>query len=163
MADNAVKKTRWQQVVLRAEFLFPLVVCGVFVYLLVLAQGFHHRARTFPNIVSVAAIALTIIEMVRQVLYWTRKPAEAAAETRKLPKLEKRFWLIMGLTVLFLLGVYLVGFYIPALVFIPLSMLVMGVRSWKMISLTTVITLVIIYFVFGYWLYIPLLAKLFGK
>ena len=69
----------------------------------------------------------------------------------------------MGLTILFLAGVYLIGFYIPAVIFIPLSMLVMGVRSWKMISLTTVITLAIIYGVFGYWLYIPLLAKFFGN
>ena len=32
-----------------------------------------------------------LIEMARQLVYWRRKPQQAAAEVRKLPKLEKRF------------------------------------------------------------------------
>ena len=73
------------------------------------------------------------------------------------------FWYTLALTVCFLVGVLTIGFYIPAAIFIPASMLAQGVRKPLTIVITTAAILVVVYLVFGLWLYVPLLARFIGK
>ena len=73
----------------------------------------------------------------------------------------KRVYMMMGLVVLFCVLLNLLGFYLAAAVLIPLIMRLMDYRNTKVIALTTVLTLVFIFLVFGLLLHTQLPQPIF--
>lgn len=73
----------------------------------------------------------------------------------------KRVYMMMGLVLLFCVLLNLLGFYLAAAVLIPLIMLLMDYRNKKVIALTTVLTLVFIFLVFGLLLHTQLPQPIF--
>ena len=73
----------------------------------------------------------------------------------------KRVYMMMGLVVLFCVLLNLLGFYLAAVVLIPLIMRLMDYRNTKVIALTTVLTLVFIFLVFGLLLHTQLPQPIF--
>lgn len=141
----------------KPEVIFPIILLIFFLFTLAQVPSFHPRAQTFPKIVSVLGILLTSLHIYREV----RGKIEFN-EIKKLQPLNRRFWGILVLMVVYMIAITYGGFYIPSLVFIPACMWVMGVRSYRTMTLTTVGTLIIVYLVFGYFLYVPMLTKIFG-
>jgi hypothetical protein len=159
MDKNFIKEN-----ILKSEFLFPLALFGMFIYLTAQAPGFHARARVFPLAIGSLGILLTFLEMLRQVIAWRRGRTDVLADgTQKPPPLRRTFWYTLGLTIGFLVGVLTIGFYIPAAIFIPATMVAQGVRKPLMIIITTAAILIVAYLVFGLWLYVPLLARFIAR
>lgn len=73
----------------------------------------------------------------------------------------KRVYMMMGIVVLFCVLISLLGFYLAAAVLIPLVMRLMDYRNHKVIALTTVLTIVFIYVVFGMLLHTQLPQPIF--
>lgn len=73
----------------------------------------------------------------------------------------KRVYMMMGLVLLFCVLLNLLGFYLAAAVLIPLIMLLMDYRNKRVIALTTVLTLLFIFLVFGLLLHTQLPQPLF--
>nr|WP_288744460.1 tripartite tricarboxylate transporter TctB family protein [uncultured Mediterraneibacter sp.] len=74
-----------------------------------------------------------------------------------------RVYILFGVIILFCVILYFLGFYVGILLFIPTVMYLLEVRSVKRIVLTTVITLVAIYVLFGMLLNITLPAPVFFR
>ena len=74
-----------------------------------------------------------------------------------------RVYILFGVIILFCVILYFLGFYVGILLFIPTVMYLLEVRSVKRIALTTVITLVAIYVLFGMLLNITLPAPIFFR
>ena len=75
----------------------------------------------------------------------------------------KRVYMMMCLVLLFCVLINLLGFYLAAAVLIPLVMRLMDYRNNKVIALTTVLTLVFIYLVFGLLLHTQMPQPIFLK
>jgi len=146
-----------KSVFIKPEVIFAILLLIFFIFMLAQVPSFKSRAQTFPKIVTLLGILLTSLHLYRQV-----RGKIDFAEIKKLQPLNSRFWGTLVLMVVYMVAITYGGFYIPSLVFLPASMWVMGVRSYRTIALTTAGTLIIVYLVFGYFLYIPLLTKIFG-
>lgn len=68
---------------------------------------------------------------------------------------------MMGIIVIFCVGLYVLGFYISTLIFIPTVMYLLDVRDKKIMAMTSVITVVAIYVVFGMLLKTQLPSPIF--
>lgn len=73
----------------------------------------------------------------------------------------KRVYMMMALVLLFCVLINLLGFYLAAAVLIPLVMRLMDYRNKKVIALTTVLTLVFIFLVFGLLLHTQMPQPIF--
>ena len=73
----------------------------------------------------------------------------------------KRVYMMMGLVVLFCVLVNVLGFYLAAAGLIPLVMRLMDYRNTKVTVLTTVLTLLFIYLVFGLLLHTQMPKPIF--
>ena len=73
----------------------------------------------------------------------------------------KRVYLMMGFVVLFCVLISILGFYPAAALMIPAVMRLMDYRNIKVIALTTVLTLVFIYLVFGMLLHTTMPQSIF--
>ncbi len=74
-----------------------------------------------------------------------------------------RVYILFVVIIFFCVILYFLGFYIGALLFIPAVMYLLEVRSVKKIVLTTVITLVAVYVLFGMLLNISLPSPIFMR
>lgn len=75
----------------------------------------------------------------------------------------KRVYMMMCLVLLFCVLINLLGFYLAAAVLIPLVMRLMDYRNNKVIVLTTVLTLVFIFLIFGLLLHTQMPQPIFLK
>ena len=73
----------------------------------------------------------------------------------------KRVYLMMGIVVVFCVLISILGFYPAAALLIPAVMRLMDYRNIKVIALTTVLTLVFIYLVFGMLLHTTMPQSIF--
>lgn len=111
---------------------FPRIALGVFMVLMIwiLVSGIHK---------SIAA---------------TR---EGNKDVRLLKWAQSRMPLaLFGITVLYAVGLDLMGFYIASAVFIPVVMLFFRCRNMKLIVAVTAGTLLFVYLMFGMFLHAPL-------
>ena len=73
----------------------------------------------------------------------------------------KRVYLMMGLVVVFCVLISILGFYPAAALMIPAVMRLMDYRNYKVIGLTTVLSLLFIYLVFGMLLHTQMPQSVF--
>ena len=73
----------------------------------------------------------------------------------------KRVYLMMGFVVLFCVLISILGFYPAAALMIPAVMRLMDYRNYKVIGLTTVLSLLFIYLVFGMLLHTQMPQSVF--
>lgn len=74
-----------------------------------------------------------------------------------------RVYKMMGVIVLFCIALYVLGFYVAMLIFIPVAMKLMGTKSDKEILIVTLSTLVIIFVAFQIGLKTTLPAPIFWR
>lgn len=91
-----------------------------------------------------------LIAAVCLLLYTFHKKADLSGQRVALTAVaNKRVYLMMALTVLFCVLINLLGFYIASAVLIPCVMRLMDYHDKKYIAITTVLTIIFIYLVFG--------------
>lgn len=112
----------------------------------------------WPMILGVLIILLSIILLLSSMANKSRleeKTFTIATDANK------RVYLIMGVVTVFCVILYIMGFYIAAALFVPAVMYLLEVRNLKKIIVTTVLTLLAIYVVFGILLQITLPGPIF--
>ena len=137
-----------------AESLFLLVIGAVSVLFLVLSREYSAMARSVPNICAVFAL-LTIAFRLWQI--WIRDSLRGAVlriHQRSVPFI----LLLAGYTA----GVFLIGFMLSSLVFVPVCMYWMGQRQIFRIAVITVAYVALIYLVFVVGFRMPLPDSLVG-
>ncbi len=102
------------------------------------------------------AVALFLL-----VYTFCNKTALAAEQVMLTGNGNKRVYLMMGLVVAFCVLMSLLGFYVAAALLIVAIMRLMDYRNNKVIAITTVLTLVFIYVVFGVLLHTQMPQSIF--
>ena len=111
---------------------------------------------------SLGAVLYSVAVFLLLYTFWNR--TELAGEQVALTSVgNKRVYLMMGLVVLFCVLINLLGFYPASALLIIAIMRLMDYRNIKVIALTTVLTLVFIYLVFGMLLHTTMPQSIFWE
>lgn len=111
---------------------------------------------------SLGAVLCSVAVFLLLYTFWNR--TELAGERVALTSVgNKRVYLMMGLVVLFCVLINLLGFYPASALLIIAIMRLMDYRNIKVIALTTVLTLVFIYLVFGMLLHTTMPQSIFWE
>ncbi len=129
------------------RFNFNLIGC-FFIYLMsgaFLVSCFtieDTASRTFPTILCILCMLLATIFLV-QILKgkYTNADINMSGTAKAL--------LMAGIILLYIVAINLVGYYIASIVFMPIGMLVLGQRSWKIIVGVDVGVILFLYLFFG--------------
>ena len=99
-------------------------------------------SRIFPQVLCILSILLATVYFI-QILRgkYTNEDVNLNGTGKSL--------LMAGIILLYILGISLVGFYIASLVFLPIGMIVLGQRSWKVIVGVDIGVMLFIYLFFG--------------
>ena len=109
---------------------------------------------------SLGAVLCSVAIFLLLYTFWNR--TELAGEQVALTSVgNKRVYVMMGLVVLFCVLINLLGFYPASALLIIAIMRLMDYRNIKVIALTTVLTLVFIYLVFGMLLHTTMPQSIF--
>lgn len=109
---------------------------------------------------SLGAVLCAVAVFLLIYTFWNR--SDLAAEDVALTGVgNKRVYVMMGLVVLFCVLINLLGFYPASSLLIIAIMRLMDYRNIKVIALTTVLTLVFIYLVFGMLLHTTMPQSIF--
>lgn len=112
----------------------------------------------WPLLLGALLLGLSILLFV--VSFVSRKKLEENTFTLSLPA-NKRVYISIGLIIGFCVVLYLLGFYIAALIFIPIMMWILDEKRIKVIGLTTILTVGGIWLIFGLLLHIQLPPPIF--
>ncbi|NCB73777.1 MAG: tripartite tricarboxylate transporter TctB family protein [Clostridia bacterium] len=129
------------------RFNFNLIGC-FFIYLMsgaFLVSCFSIEdidSRTFPMILCILCMLLATIFLV-QILKgkYTNADINMSGTAKAL--------LMAGIILLYIVAINLVGYYIASIVFMPLAMLILGQRNWKIIVGVDVGVILFLYLFFG--------------
>jgi len=129
------------------KFNYNLIGC-IFIYVmsaLFLISTFaieDQTSRIFPQVLCILSILLATVYFI-QILRgkYTNEDVNLNGTGKSL--------LMAGIILLYILGISLVGFYIASLVFLPIGMIVLGQRSWKVIVGVDIGVMLFIYLFFG--------------
>lgn len=108
-------------------------------------------------------IALVFCSMLLAVLSTVHKEKEEAKEVIFMSPAHARVYKMIFITILFCVALYILGFYIALLIFLPLAMKLMGTKSEKTILVTTVCTLIFIFVAFQIGLKTTMPAPVFFR
>lgn len=137
-----------------AESLFLVVIGAVSVLFLVLSREYSAMARSVPNICAVFTLLAIAFRLCR---IWIRDSLQGAVlriHQRSMPFI----LMLAGYTA----GVFLIGFMLSSLVFVPVCMYWMGQRKLSRIAVITAIYVAAVYVVFVVGFRMPLPDSLIG-
>ena len=99
-------------------------------------------SRTFPMVLCILCMLLATIFLV-QILKgkYTNEDINMSGTAKAL--------LMAGIILLYIVAINLVGYYIASIVFMPIAMLVLGQRNWKIIVGVDVGVILFLYLFFG--------------
>jgi len=131
----------------KREFNYNLLGC-FFIYLMsgafLVASFFIEdmSSRIFPQVLCVLCILLATIFLI-QILKgkYTNADVNLSGTAKAL--------MMGGIILLYILGINTIGFYIASIVFLPVGMLVLGQRDWKIIVGVDIGVMLFIYLFFG--------------
>lgn len=130
-----------------------IVIAIFFVQSLSLKQD----AGFFPRILSVCIGILNTIELIKIL------KEEPVVSKKKKEEIEpKKLYWILGLSSLYVVGLKPLGFIISTLLYLTITMNVLNVKSKKVILLTSVLTVAVIYVSFGVLLKVPMPKGILG-
>lgn len=103
----------------------------------------------YPTILGILLIILAILLVLNSFL------KQSSQKTNFWSKEARRVYFTFGLTVIYSILMYYVGFYLATVLFLVTTMLFMGVKKkWLVVVMTFLITL-FIFIVFDYFLHTP--------
>lgn len=123
-------------------------------------SGGDPGAGFWPSIIGailvICAVGLFILNIVH------KEKEEKKSVSLNTPA-NKCVYLMMGIIVIFCIGLYVLGFYISALIFIPAVMHLLGDRNKRNMIMTSVVTVGAVYIIFGLLLKTQLPGPIFLK
>jgi len=137
-----------------AESLFLAVIGAVSVLFLVLSREYSAMARSVPNICAVFTL-LAIAFRLWQI--WIRDSLRGAVL-----KIHQRSLPFILMLACYTAGVFLIGFMLSSLVFVPVCMYWTGQRNITRIAVTTAVYVATVYLVFVVGFRMPLPDSLIG-
>lgn len=137
-----------------AESLFLAVIGAVSVLFLVLSREYSAMARSVPNICAVFTL-LAIAFRLWQI--WIRDSLRGAVL-----KIHQRSLSFILMLACYTAGVFLIGFMLSSLVFVPVCMYWTGQRNITRIAVTTAVYVATVYLVFVVGFRMPLPDSLIG-
>jgi len=136
-----------------------LIFCGLAYWE---AYSYPHESAYFPRIIILLLAAMSSVLLVKSILEGRR---EKVAGNRPRGVEGPSFWknevfrkviLMIAVSIIYLLIMSSVGFYLTTLVYLPVMTWLLGVRKIKVITLSTVFVLFFIYLVFSAFLRVPI-------
>lgn len=132
------------------EFVFSLLLAifsGTFLFI---AKGFSNGSDVFP--VGVLTVMTIICLAIASRYAWGIKQelaiASPATEVEPFFIHPKRFWLNVGLSVLFVIAMAKIGFFTSSVIFFVVCNWMNGFRRWRTVATTTIVFLILVYLVF---------------
>lgn len=121
-------------------------------------SGGDPGAGFWPLMLGALLIICAIVLFVANIIHKDKEEKKSIALNTPA---NKCVYSIMGIIVIFCVGLYVLGFYISTLIFIPVVMYLLDVRDKKLMIMTSVITVVAIYIIFGMLLKTQLPSPIF--
>lgn len=119
----------------------------------VLSFNYSGGSEMFPRIVAGIMLACSALLLVRGLF-------RPSGEERMSREARQRVGIAVTLTLLYIPGVALLGFLTASLVYIPVSAIILGLRSYLMIGITTILYTGSLYYLFKNVFYTPLPQEL---
>lgn len=123
-----------------AQFTFTIIMFLFFIYTLIEAASFKKLAKYFPFYISIIALVMLAIEIIRQIINF-KKSSESGEVMHPNIKgvIKYTFYLIIYVGL-----VYLIGIVLASLIYVFVFLYFIAQMKWWQASLTVVILLVFI-------------------
>lgn len=158
--DSVSSMWKWNFIVAGLVMAMGVAVCVAALHLPPPDEGGDPGAGFWPLMLGGGLCLLALVLAVANML----GAANARAKTFALvTPANRRVYAFMGLTAFYCLLMYVLGFVIAALVFVPCSMYLMEFRNPRNMLLTSVILVGSIYILFGVLLKTPLPEPIFWR
>ncbi|TKB09268.1 tripartite tricarboxylate transporter TctB family protein [Desulforhopalus sp. IMCC35007] len=112
----------------------------------------QHSTASYVRFLALCLGGLSIIE----ILLWVKNRSTAKSKMLDLTSAPFRFWSLLVLMFAYAMLLEPLGFYLASLLFLPITMVILGARKKLQIILTTGGVLVFVYIVFAELLSVPL-------
>lgn len=99
----------------------------------------------WPRMLGVLLVICAIVLFISNIIHKDKEEKKSVVLNSAA---NKCVYSIMGIIVIFCVGLYVLGFYISIIIFIPAVMYLLDVRSKKLMIMTSVITVLAIYIIF---------------
>lgn len=112
----------------------------------------------WPRMLGVLLVICAIVLFISNIIHKDKEEKKSVVLNSDA---NKCVYSMMGVIVIFCVGLYVLGFYISTLIFIPTVMYLLDVRDKKLMAMTSVITVIAIYIIFGMLLKTQLPSPIF--
>ena len=143
--------------------LFMYIVCGFFYYHMTKLKS---SSQTYPRFTIILLFGLTTLYLIQMIVAAKKYGVESGVNEVFKDFQAAQFFVCLGATILYLVGIYFLGFYIPTVIFMAVVLLYLKVPPlYAAIAIAVIVAL--IYFAFQRFLGVKLpvgtLIKALGK
>lgn len=141
------------------------IIAGVVIILLgisafVMALSMPGNASMFPKIVSSGLMILGVL-LILTSMDKIKKNVDTEEKAASIGEFKSPV-MVLGLLILYVLGVIYIGFYISTPIMLVCYMFFMGIKNIKTILVTTAVVMIFVYCLFTMQLGVPLPAGIIG-
>ena len=143
--------------------LFMYIVCGFFYYHMTKLKS---SSQTYPRFTIILLFGLTTLYLIQMIVAAKKYGVESGVHEVFKDFQAAQFFVCLGATILYLVGIYFLGFYIPTVIFMAVVLLYLKVPPlYAAIAIAVIVALT--YFAFQRFLGVKLpvgtLIKALGK
>ena len=132
--------------------LFMYIVCGFFYYHMTKLKS---SSQTYPRFTIILLFGLTTLYLIQMIVAAKKYGVESGVNEVFKDFQAAQFFVCLGATILYLVGIYFLGFYIPTVIFMSVVLLYLKVPPlYAAISIAVIVAL--IYFAFQKFLGVKL-------
>ena len=131
---------------------FMYAVCGFFYYHMTQLKA---SSQTYPRFTIILLFGLTTLYLVQMIVQAKKHGVESGVDEVFKDFQPKQFFFCLSATILYLVGIYLFGFYIPTVVFMAAVMLYLHVPPLQT-GIAIAVIVALIYFAFQKFLGVKL-------
>ena len=139
--------------------IFLLFFCGLAYWV---AYPYPHESAYFPRIIILLLAIMSCALWGKSILEGRRekvrrgRPPEAERLSLWKNEVTRKVIFMIAFSVIYLLVLSSVGFYLTTLAYLPVMIWFLGIRKIRVITLSTVLVLIFIYLVFSAFLKVPI-------
>ncbi len=132
--------------------LFMYIVCGVFYYQMTKLKA---SIQTYPRFTIILLFGLTTLYLIQMLVAAKKFGVESGVDEVFKDFQPVQFFVCLGATILYLIGIYFFGFYIPTVIFMAAILLYLRVPPLYA-AIAVVVIIALIYFAFQKFLGVKL-------
>ena len=132
--------------------LFMYIVCGVFYYQMTKLKA---SIQTYPRFTIILLFGLTTLYLIQMLVAAKKYGVESGVDEVFKDFQPVQFFVCLGATILYLIGIYFFGFYIPTVIFMAAVLLYLRVPPLYA-AIAVVVIIALIYFAFQKFLGVKL-------